>query len=277
MEKEKSEQVYEVLLTPIEFDSEKYTSGNIYTDYRIEKINIYKKDSIIRSSQSYYPYYEVIDKRYEFVADPDMTDFACGFYEIIYRNILGGKKIVREDGNAVDTNYVGDTMNSFHYIANRVPEAGKKRRTRTPYDAWPKYLQEYYKQYHCLANFWMLPKELGRQNMDILSKGYYDWNAQEGAQDYMDRFLALLQTNWEQYNQNSYFEGINNFYEFARSQYLIGNHLDSDMRIVEYSKNDIESVICLVQKCIRMRAKAISQSKEVEELYNYFKLWKLCE
>ena len=82
-------QVYNILLTPIKFFSEKYKESNEYPDYKIEETNIFIDKNVIKSTQSYYPYYpDSSKKRYPFSPDCDMSDFACGFYQIIYKDIL---------------------------------------------------------------------------------------------------------------------------------------------------------------------------------------------
>lgn len=278
MDSKRSKQVYEVLLTPIEFYSENYEEGKSYKDYK-EEVKIFKDGSVIKSTQSYYPLYQDRngkDVRYNFFSDPDMTDFACGFYEIIYNEILKGEKIVKEDGNLFDKNFVGDTMNSFNYIANRVPEAGKTMKNRTPYNTWPEYLQSYYKQYHCLANFWMLPMEIGRENKITLSKGYYDYKLCIGTQDYMDKFLLQVELCWDKYKDYDYFARIKEFDEFARINFLVGSYLYSDMSIFNYSDKRPEEVIYLIQGRMRIRATAISESEEYSKvLYEYFKKYGL--
>jgi hypothetical protein len=83
--------------------------------------------------------------------DEDMSDIAIRFYKEVFSGLYNE-----------DDKYVGDTMNSFNRIANRVPEAGKSRKCRAPEDEWPPWLQDYYSSYHCLANFWVLPMRVGR-------------------------------------------------------------------------------------------------------------------
>lgn len=265
MDSKKSKQVYEILLMPIEFNSEKYKDGNVYKDYKIEEQKIFKYGSVIKSTQSYYPKYGNV--RYEFHPDPDMTDFACGFYEIIYDDILEGeKKIVDKDGNLSNRQFAGDTMNGFNYIANRIPQAGETTKKRTPQNKWPDYLQKYHIQYHCLANFWLLPMEIGRKNKKNLSKGYY-----YGAQDYMDKFLMQVKDVWSDYVQYRYFQKIKNFEKFAKINHLVGSYIYSDMSVFEYSEKTPEEIICFLQDRLRLRATAISKSEQYcDKLYEYF-------
>ena len=103
---------------------------------------------MIKTTQTYWPQY--IDKdtakpfRYPFRPDCDMSDFACGFYEIIYKDILIGQNIVVEDGNFTNKIFAGDTMNT-----GIISKYGRKTKLSTH-------------KRHCLANFWILPMWLGR-------------------------------------------------------------------------------------------------------------------
>lgn len=263
------EQVYNILMMPV-----KVCKHSGFNDKR--KIKIEKQDNLIETTQTYWP--EYIDRntgkpfRYSFAPDCDMSDFACGFYEIIYKDILQGK-IVKDDGSLLNEQFAGDTMNSFNYIANRIPEAGKTKKTRTPYNTWPEYLQKYYDHYHCLANFWLLPMEIGRKNSSDLSKGYYDYKNWNGAHDYMDKFLTQVKYDWDRYiiDNSSYFLTIKDFAQFAKINCLVGSYLYADMSVFEYSKKEPEEIINLLQDRIRLRATAISESeKYCEKLYEYF-------
>lgn len=122
MDESKQKQVYEILLMPIECDKYKYNG-------------IYSEGSIIYSGQHYASRF----------SDADMSDLAVGYYEIVYKNLLGNNPILLTDGNILNPNFAGDTMNSFNTVANRVPGAGKSRDKRKliPKSMWPDYLQEY--------------------------------------------------------------------------------------------------------------------------------------
>ncbi len=58
--------------------------------------------------------------------------------------------------------------------------------------------EEWAETYHCLANFWVLPGEIGRSNKHKYSKGIPGRpvdtanNFNYGRKDYMDRFLKAL-------------------------------------------------------------------------------------
>lgn len=117
-----------ILLTPIEFGEEiSFENNRIFTK-----------------------------QTYSGSLDPDMSDLAVGFYGIIY-----GLKILTDSGKLLKKDFAGDTMCFFNTVANRIPEAGRLKKQRTSIENWPAYLQDYYK-YRCLANFWVLPMEVGR-------------------------------------------------------------------------------------------------------------------
>lgn len=242
------EQVFEILMIPIEFYSEEYKEGVHYDKYYIEKKTIQRDRTVIKSTQPYYPLYQ--DKngnevRYEFPADPDMTDFACGFYEIIYKDILeDGFKIIDDNGNFVDKNFAGDTMTSVRYLQ------GLKDR------------------YHCLANFWLIPMELGRTSNSDLSKTHKDTD----TEDFMDRFLVLVKEKFDKYKEvyGNYFNFIEDFSQFADINFLVGSYVDKDYNVVQYSYNLREESLDNLYEVMKQRAKAIAESKYCKKLYDYF-------
>lgn len=250
MDSKKSKQVYEILLMPIEFNSEKYKDGNVYKDYKIEEQKIFKYGSVIKSTQSYYPKYQG-NVRYKFHPDPDMTDFACGFYEIIYAPLLNGKKIVDEAGNFVDKEFAGDTMTS----ASKLPGLRDK--------------------YHCLANFWLLPMEIGRTSNNDWTKTSRKYD----IQDFMDRFLSLLKANFDEYKclYSSYFKNIDTFKRFVKIHHLDGAYVDEEYTVIQFSNNIDISTSNRLFELIKCRADNISKSEYADELWDYFNKWGLCK
>ena len=161
------EQVYKALMMPIVCDKH----GG-FGEKRKTEINV--GENIIKTTQTYWP--EYVEKRtkklfrYKFLPDCDMSDFACEFYEIIYRDIFNGLKVVSDtDGNVINKQFAGDTMTTVSLL--------------------PKLTN----QYHCLANFWLLPMELGRTSQTKWCKTFKDSN----VKDFMDRFLLLVKYNFE--------------------------------------------------------------------------------
>lgn len=250
----KRKQVYQILLMPIECT--KYSNGNV--EITLEKTSI-------KSTQTYFP-----NKNYNIVLDEDMSDFSIGYYQIIYDEILNGNPIINSCTDSLfDQKFAGDTMNSFNTIANLFPEAGRNRKNRTEYACWPKVLQDYKKQYHCLANFWILPIEIGRkldkEGQNRLCKASYFY----GINDYMDKFLKELA---EQKTFPKIFsKKIDSFSKFEEIHFLKGSYTDTDSSIFEFSNNtDGESLIRNITDRIKCRAVTIANSKYVDALWNYF-------
>lgn len=256
----KKKQVFEILLMPIECTR--------YSKEKVEKVEIERKENIIESTQTYYPC-----KKCDITLDEDMSDFAIGFYEIIYNKILNGNSIINKDNDSLcDSRYAGDTMNSFETIANRFPEAGKSKKNRTPQSSWPNILKEYKRQYHCLANFWLIPSEIGRtiDKMNELCKGSYTY----GIKDYMDRFLKKL---LEKENKIKDYFSVDSFIDFANIHFLNGSYTYADSKIYNFSDDNMngEYVIERIIDRMRLRATLIANSEYSGELWEYFNGWDL--
>lgn len=255
MNKTRKEIVEEILKMPIEMtDEEPDNSEGI----------IFKRGAKIYSSQRYI---NNANKKY---LDPDMSDFSVGFYQIIYSKILGSNTILNDKGNLENENFAGDTMNSFHTIANYTPGAGESRKKRTDREKWPPYLQKYYDFYHCLANFWLVPLIIGRTGNKEFSKAYK-------AKDYMDRFLNVLKNNKKDYEKKfeDYFNNFENL-DFNEVHFLKGIYTEDD-KIISFSKNNTsEEKIIEITEMIKKRADHIA-SKYTDELFEYFKKWNLVD
>lgn len=244
----KRKQVYEVLLMPINCEKHCGFDSN-------RKVNISKQRNHIISTETYWPQYtdKITGKqfRYPFKSDCDMSDFACGFYEIIYTPLLYGNKIVDEVGNFVDKEFAGDTMTS----ASKLPGLRDK--------------------YHCLANFWLLPMEIGRTSNNDWTKTSRKYD----IQDFMDRFLSLLKSKFEKYKYlyPTYFRNIDTFERFVEIHYLGGVYVDEKYDVIEFSNHIDISTSEVLLDLIKCRAENISKSKCVDELWHYFNKWGLCE
>lgn len=250
----KRKQVFDVLMLPIE--AVEYSAG---------KVEISREGNVIKSTQTYYPYKKWNGKSLPIPLDEDMSDFAVGFYEIIYGSIINDKSLIEND-RLVDDKFAGDTMNSFETIANLFPEAGNYKKKRTLPTAWPKELQQYKKQYHCLANFWILPIEIGRKidENNVLCKGSYKYD----IKDYVDRFLEKLK------DSNEYMKYMNydDFSMFAKVQFIYGSYVYSDDSIYNFSADESNPYLLIdkIMDRIKIRAKAIANSDYAERLWNYF-------
>lgn len=264
------EEIVKILLMPIKC-----------IGYSNHKPSITIENGAINTTQTYYPQY--VDKvtkkpfRYAFEPDCDMSDFAVGFYEILYIKYLRNQSILTKLDSLTNYNYAGDTMNSFNTIANTVPEAGKSSKLRTPENQWPRWLQDYYKNYHCLANFWLLPMHIGRTSK-WTPKCLKEWSKSDihPIQDYMDRFLILLKQNYKKYKEElytDYFQKIQSFEKFAEIHMLKGSYVDESYEINRFSIGDVDKakVGKMVFEMIKKRAVSIANSDCAEELLLYFK------
>lgn len=223
---------------------------------------IVEKDGIIQSGQKYYS-----------SADGDMSDFAIGFYEILYKDILDTKSILKRNGHLYSRNFAGDTMNSFHTIANITPGAGKTRKQRKPKEEWPQFLQDYHSKYHCLANFWLIPMKMGRTTVGEFNK------ARRPINDYMDRYLQMLfsEIDFEERDRN-YFKCFDSKNDFACKHFLTEVYVDKNLNVDLYSKSLQNESEFLVEKALenmRLRADSIAKSKYADELWEYFKAYHL--
>lgn len=237
--KEKKEYVRKILQT------------QIVCEKREEGISYDSNDKVIRTGQKYCNN-----------LDEDMSEFAIGFYEIVYSDIvekiLHGH-ILKSDGTLVNCCFAGDTMNSFNSIANLFSEAGKtiKERKQTNKENWPDRLKTYEKQYHCLANFWILPFCIGRTGKKL---NYYDS---------MDIFLEKLNSDYKILEKHSsYFNAISTFPDFKKIHCITEYELNSNT-LSMYKEKVAEELIGRVQNTINKRAEEISE-RHYEKLWKYF-------
>lgn len=229
-EDNKRKQVESILRTPIE-SKKKY-----------KKIEL--SNGIIYSSQEF-----------NGSEDEDMSDFAIGFYKILYSKTLKGEGILCGKDLA-DCCFAGDTMNSYNTIAKLVK---RRRNPLTREDI--NLLNEYYNQYHCLANFWILPSCLGRRGR----KG--------NNLDSMDIFLNGLNSNYEGLikKHKSYYESWKSYSSFQKAHFIKGYEYieDSTVRDLYKDKNG-EKLIGTATDRIERRAKDLSESTLCNSLWNYF-------
>lgn len=206
--------------------------------------------------------------------DEDMSDFAVGFYEIIYKDILCTEMLLEKDLN--NKEFAGDTMNSFNTTANSVPEAGKSAKQRTIMGKWPEYLQKYHAKYHCLANFWIIPMEMGRGLRGELNKA-------RRVCDYMDRFLEMIKQEVRfdmPEDEREYFRRFDDRKDFI-DRHFINCYFEADeeekLKIKKYSNNNAEKFIAGAMERIEERADEIAKSKYMDKLWDYFNSKRLFE
>ena len=240
MESECQQQVYELLLMPIICDDR-------------DRKNIERFNDIIYTGQKYTSPY----------IDEDMSDYAVGFYEILYKNILGNQPMLDGKGNFIDAEFAGDTMNSFETIANRTPGAGKTKTERTNESEWPEFLRIYKHRYHSLANFWILPAEMGRSLKGELNKA-------RRAGDFMDRYLKVLREEVKFNGQERrYCNSFKHFDDFLNKHFLKSGYFDKDS-IISISSGSAEEFTKRAIKAMEGRARDISESEYAESLWEYF-------
>lgn len=245
MNDKKREKVYEILMMPIRC-----------TRYSNRKPIITMVNSVIETTQTYWPQY--VDKdmgkpfRYKFNPDCDMSDFAIGFYQILYKDILGKNLVLSENDGFFNKEFSGDTMTTTSVL---------------------KGLKD---KYHCLANFWLLPMHIGRTSRSTPSE-LRKWSKTSDVypiQDYMDRFLILLKQNYSTYKKlyKDYFKEIKSFEMFVKIHMLQDSYVDMIYEINQFSiwdenKTKIEKIVFEI---IKKRAKSIAKSDYAEELWEYF-------
>lgn len=235
----KKDQIIEILLMPI------------YCDKKYDRIS--RVDNKIQTGQKYYS-----------KPDEDMSNFAVGFYDIVYKNILNSKPILEDNGCLLNKEFAGDTMNSFNNIANKTPGVGKSYKTRADKEYWPEYLRNYHSKYHCLANFWLLPMDIGRTIIGELNKS-------AKAKDYMDRFLKIVHSEIKfDECDREYFRCFKSWSEFTDKHFLINSYLDQESKVDLHSNCNSEYFIEKVLDKNKQRAKCISESEYAEELWKYF-------
>lgn len=235
MNMQKKERVREMLLRPI------------LCSKRMR--NIYREEDTIYTGQDYYS-----------TTDEDMSRFAVGFYNILYGDVLSEKGVLNGKYFA-DCCFAGDTINSFNAIANLVPEAGGSNKQRTVEEKWPEFLREYHKQYHCLANFWVLPMCIGRRSAKL------------NRYDSADMFLDKIENDYKIIEQHHrYWDRIGDYDKFCKKHFLHGYEPIKAEEVVEmYVKRQPENLIHQAMKFIERRAESISSDPDMcENLYEYF-------
>ncbi|CUU47519.1 hypothetical protein [Clostridium beijerinckii] len=165
-------------------------------------------------------------------------------------------------------------MNSFNTIANIIPEAGKSSSKRTAKEEWSEYLRTYHSKYHCLANFWLLPMEIGRTTKGKLNK------AIKPIGDYMDRFLEMVysEVRFDESDCSKYFSCFKNWNDFTDRHFLKNSYLDQKLKVDLYSNCNEDRSEYFIEKAldkIEQRAKCIAKSNYAEELWNYFNKFQL--
>lgn len=230
------EGVYEILLMPIICDDRK-------------RAHLERRGDAILTGQRYCSTF----------IDEDMSDFAVGFYQILYGHLWGGHPMLDEKGNVQDWEFAGDTMNSFNTTANRV--VGSER---PPEDRWPAFLSDYHRRYHCLANFWILPMETGRTLKGELNKA-------RRAQDYMDRYLRVIRDEAPFGGGRRFYKSFSSWDDFVYREFLRSGYLDAQGIIKPMSHGSAEDFVEKAIRAMERRARDIAESEYGDRLWDYFR------
>ena len=240
-------QVKDILLMPIECTTIECT--------RQETLNVFLYNDRIFSSQKYKGF------------DPDMSDFAVEFYQIIYKG-----KLEKLENEILDKNgqlkilskykeFCGDTMNSYKTISKLLSDNEIKKELKD--------------KYHSLANFWLLPMDVGHSSSWTRRRGLGEYSkSKNGFDDYMDRFLQNYLDKYEQYKE-IYPEYARQFTKdnIGADHFLEGIYIENkevinftDFKTNGITADDIARIMC---DKIKDRAACITNKKGAE-LYKFF-------
>lgn len=253
---DEKQQVKSILLTPIECN---------YKCAHWKPVNIFRQNGRIYSSQ-----------KYRNALDPDMSDLAVEFYNIVYEDILKSKdtiepKKILKEGFLENIDFAGDTMNSFNSIANGVSGAGLSAAKRTEKKEWPEFLQKYYSKYHCLANFWILPMRIGRRSGKL------------NRYDSVDIFLNKLKEGYSDVlkKDTEYLRKLKTYDEFCCKHFIKECEQFSTDTVLEMYRNSSdkvksdkakEEIVEHAYQFMELRAESISSNDEIcKKLYKRFK------
>lgn len=227
------EQVKSILLMPLECTSQ-------------ESEAVFEHEGRLFSSQAYKG------------LDPDMSDLAVEFYKIIYNEQLGPEGEILKGRQLIEQDFCGDTMNSYRNMAKRLPDHQS--------GAWQG-------QYHCLANFWLLPMHVGHSSPHTARRGLMKYSkSMKGTDDYVDRFLKKYLEDYDEYVEKfpkyaAKFQREN----FAEAHYLDGIYMEAgEVILFSYpSDEEISGLPDQVMEKIRRRAELIA-NKKGDELARLF-------
>ena len=187
--------------------------------------------------------------------DCDVSDAAIYFYRFLYdfdKDWLPSEM------------FDGDTINSYNTVG-RFASEGKK-------NFWAN-------RYHCLANFWVLPVEIGRKTNELSKSSGGKQVAtiesfNKGKRDYIDRFLHKYiesnKTYIAKYKEYSDRFPIKDFASkhFFQNIYLTEKNEVIDFSIIEKNKlsDSVDNVISIMWEKTEQRAKDISNSGKCDRL-----------
>lgn len=244
MTEEQKIQVRDILLTPIKLPSKSE-----------KKLITIEEDGEISSTQKY------INS-----LDQDMSDLAVGFYDKLYAGILPRLSILNGEGSFTDTEFSGDTMNTFNTIANIIL-GDSDRLHRSPQGKWPPVLIEYEKIVRCLANFWVIPECYGRTPCG-------DTGKKDNHYDSVDLFLDKHKEDIGDMDKGKYFGKFKDYNDFCEKHFISSEaRLPIGFVKEQYEKKYKDGCLMIVEELIadiKARALCIACSNTGERLYSYF-------
>lgn len=182
-------------------------------------------------------------------SDQDMSDIAIEFYKVLYGEDM-------EISNKMGSLFAGDTMNSYNTVIKGASDIIKK--------FWNDH-------YHCLANFWVLPTQVGRSCRKCNK-------AADG--DYMDKFLrkylhdenfyGQFKENYDRYTRRFPRES------FAELHMIEGIYTEKQIIVKDLPHDQgADAVINEMWSRIEKRAELIAKNKKNELKMLFLKILKM--
>ena len=185
--------------------------------------HVYRIDNTIYSGQHYCR-----------MPDPDMSDIAVWYYETLYKEVFNGSRMLNDKNELANPCFAGDTINTYKHVAYIASKEIKVEK-----------VEKWYIEYHCLANFWILPMEVGRTVKSGLSK--------MDRYEYIDGFVKKYNEQYAEYE--SQYGGYTNY--FTKDDFINKHFLNTDIGFGECNNNS-NSIIEKMETIIENRAKAIA-------------------
>lgn len=238
-------QVYQLLIAPIECS--KSFPGISY------------KDGIIRSSQ-----------RYCYGVDPDMSDFAVGFYEVVYKSLLSGKRLLSGDGFFSDVEFAGDSMNSFNTVANIIlGDADSKH--RSPKSEWPAELLRFHDRFQSLANYWLIPMRFGRTGTKLNKYDSVDLFLDRLRQDF-SQFQEQERILYRGFQSENYFRRFAGYEDFCTIHFVERSIEAPELLELYQSRSGCMALVCKMTENIESRARCIAKAEAISDsLWKWFR------
>lgn len=140
--------------------------------------------------------------------DPDVSDIAMDFYSLIYNineNLVQNRRLV-------NTDFCGDTITSYKTLKKKI-------------DINQKTDEQLRDITHCLANFWLLPMDVGHSSSWTAKRHLMHLSKSVKCKDWMPSFLKYYFENINLYKEAfaTYTEKFSSEEEeYKKQHYLIG-------------------------------------------------------